>query len=96
MQEEFNQANIKLTSSQTKHESLLSDIANIEARLKSLNDELSNKKAVVKAARDEVDEMTQRIQYLEEKKAGLCIRFSFFYIFIFVLFCNIIFLSLDA
>jgi peptidoglycan hydrolase CwlO-like protein len=53
---------------------LKSEIELMEARISALQLELNNKKAIVETAQRESKEYAHKIEFLEAKKIGLCIR----------------------
>lgn len=75
--EESKLAKIRLVQSREKSATLAQEISSIESRLAQLQEELAKKQAIVTAAKKEVQECSQRIEYNEAKKTGLCIRYVF-------------------
>jgi hypothetical protein len=64
----------RLVTHREKYHGLQVEVATLEAKLKALETELSTKNNLVNKAQKEMTEIGLKIQYEEEKKAGLCIR----------------------
>lgn len=72
--EDTRKSQVRLLTSTERYNTLKHDISALETRLAVLQQELHQKKAIVGAAKEEMEQMTERIKYNEEKKTGLCIR----------------------
>ena len=72
--EDTRKSQVRLLTATERYNSLHHDITAIESRLAVLQQELAQKKGIVGAAKEEMEQMSERIHYNEEKKTGLCIR----------------------
>ncbi len=74
LMDDTRKSQVRLLTATEKYNTLKHDISALEARLAVLQQELSQKTAIVHGAKEEMEQMSQRIAYNEEKKVGLCIR----------------------
>ena len=74
LSEEAKLSRSRLVTHREKYHGLQVEVATLEAKLKALETELLTKKNLVNKAQKEMTEIGLKIQYEEEKKAGLCIR----------------------